>query len=155
MQWSSGRNAGFSQAALERLFLPVISDPVYGYQTINVEAQLRTPASLFHWLKRLIAVRKQYPAFGRGSLELLYPANPRILAYITQYDSEAVLVVNNLSRSAQSVELDLSRLRGAPLVELINNVQFPAIGERPYVFHLAPYGFCWFRLRSGAKPSGS
>ncbi len=146
MQWSADRNAGFSQANPEQLYLPVILDPVYSYQVINVEAQLRTETSVLHWLRRLITVRKQHSAFGRGTIEFLDASNERVLAYVRQYREETLLVVNNLSRSILSVTLDLQQFCGATPIELIGNTEFPRIGERPYCLSLGPRGFYWFRL---------
>ncbi len=148
MQWSSDRNAGFSRADPARLYSPVIMDPVYGYQSINVEAQDRTPTSLLNWIKRLIRVRKKYPAFGRGSLEFLGGGNPKVLAYIRQYEGQTLLVVLNLSRYVQWTEMDLSRFAGMQPVELIGEIPFPVIGERPYMFTLGPHTFYWFRLEA-------
>ncbi len=148
MQWSSDRNAGFSRADPARLYSPVIMDPVYGYQSINVEAQERTPTSLLNWIKRLIRVRKKYPAFGRGSLEVLGGGNPKVLTYIRQYEGQTLLVVLNLSRFVQCAEVDLGRFVGMQPVELIGETRFPAINERPYFFTLGPHSFYWFRLES-------
>ncbi|MFH1638749.1 MAG: maltose alpha-D-glucosyltransferase, partial [Chloroflexota bacterium] len=154
MQWTSDRNAGFSQADPEKLYLPVISNPVYGYQPINVEAQMRTPSSLLNMMKRLIAVRKKSPVFGRGSIEMLSPRNNCVLVYLRSYEGENVLVVQNLSDSSQPVQLDLSRFRGAVPVEMIGTTRFPAIGELPYMLTLNPYGYYWFFLEM-KKPHGS
>jgi maltose alpha-D-glucosyltransferase / alpha-amylase len=150
MQWSSDRNAGFSRADWARLYSPVIMDPVYGYQSINVEAQERTPTSLLNWIKRLIRVRKKYPAFGRGSLEFLGGGNPKVLAYIRQYEGQTLLIVLNLSRYVQWTEIDLSRFATMQPVELIGEIPFPVIGERPYMFTLGPHTFYWFRLETEA-----
>jgi len=146
MQWSSGDNAGFSQAEAEQLYLPVIHDPVYGYQAINVETQLRTETSLLRWLQRVIAVRKQHPAFGRGTIEFLGTADERVLAYVRQYGKETLLIVHNLSGSGLSVELDLQRFCNATPIDLLGNSEFPRIGEHPYRFNLGPHSFYWFRL---------
>ncbi len=146
MQWSVDRNGGFSEIDPEQLYLPVISNPVYGYQTINVEAQMRTPSSLLNSMKRLIAVRKKHRAFGRGTLEFLKPRNSCVLAYIRSYQDDNILVVQNLANSSQPVELDLKRYKGAIPVELLGEVRFPRIGELPYLLTLSPYGFLWFRL---------
>jgi maltose alpha-D-glucosyltransferase / alpha-amylase len=148
MQWSLDRNAGFSRADAARLYSPVIVDPVYGYQAINVEAQLRTPTSLLNWMRRIIHIRKRYKAFGRGSLRFLHPENPRILAYIREYEQEKLLIVNNLSRFAQPVEMDLREFAGCVPVELFGETPFPRIGEWPYMLSLGPHGFLWFRLES-------
>jgi maltose alpha-D-glucosyltransferase/alpha-amylase len=146
MQWTGDRNAGFSQADTARLYLPLIVDPVYGYQAINVEAQLRTPASLLHWMKRIIAVRKKTRVFGRGSLTFLRPVNDSVLAHVRAWEDETVLLVHNLSGAAQPVELDLRRFARHVPVEMLGETRFPAIGDRPYFLALAPYGYYWFRL---------
>ncbi|MGI8690606.1 MAG: maltose alpha-D-glucosyltransferase [Thermomicrobiales bacterium] len=146
MQWSSDRNGGFSRADPARLYSPAIMDPVYGFQSINVEAQERTPTSLLNWIKRLIRVRKKYPAFGRGSLEFLGGGNPKVLTYIRQYEGQTLLIVLNLSRFVQCAEVDLSRFIGTQPVELIGETHFPAITDRPYFFTLGPHAFYWFRL---------
>jgi len=148
MQWSSDRNAGFSRADPARLYSPAIMDPVYGFQSINVEAQERTPTSLLNWIKRLIRVRKKYPAFGRGSLEFLGGGNPKVLTYIRQYEGQTLLIVLNLSRFVQCAEVDLSRFIGTQPVELIGETHFPAITDRPYFFTLGPHAFYWFRLEA-------
>ncbi len=146
MQWSSDRNAGFSRADPARLYSPVVMDPVYGYQSINVEAQERTPTSLLHWVKRLIRVRKKYPAFGRGSLHFIGGGNPKVLAYTRQYEGQTLLIVLNLSRFVQCSEIDLSSFAGMQPVELIGETHFPAITEQAYFFTLGPHAFYWFRL---------
>ena len=146
MQWSSDRNAGFSRADPERLYNQPILNPVCSYQAINVEAQERVPNSLLLWMKRLIDLRRRHPTFGRGRLEMLTPANPRVLAYLRESDKETILVVNNLSRFAQPVELDLGRFRGWTPVEMFGHNKFPPVGEGPYVMALAPHGFLWFQL---------
>jgi maltose alpha-D-glucosyltransferase / alpha-amylase len=146
MQWSSDRNAGFSRANPQRLILPVIIDPEYHFEAVNVEAQQNNGSSLLWWTKRLIALRKRFSAFGRGSIEFLSPENPRVLAFIRRYESESILVVANLSRSVQFVELDLSRLRGSVPVELFGGTEFPAIGELPYLLTLGGHAFYWFSL---------
>ena len=146
MQWSIDRNAGFSRADAARLYSPVIVDPVYGYQGVNVEAQLRTPTSLLQWMRRIIHIRKRYKAFGRGTIEFLDPTNQRILAYLREYEGEHLLIVNNLSRFAQPVELDLSEFDGWTPVELFGETPFPRIGELPYMLSFGPHGFMWFRL---------
>ena len=150
MQWSGDKNAGFSQADPARLFSPVIVDPVYRYEALNVESQTRVPTSLLSWMRRLIAVRKRYPVFGRGSIEFLLPTNTKVLAYIRKDAAQTVLCVVNLSRFAQPVELDLSRYKGAVPVELIGETAFPPIGDLPYFLTLGPHGFYWFRLDGSA-----
>jgi maltose alpha-D-glucosyltransferase/alpha-amylase len=151
MQWSVDRNAGFSQVDPERLYLPVISNPIYGYQAINVESQQRTPSSLLNTMKKLIGIRKQHKVFGRGAIEFLKPRNSRVLAYIRSYNDETILVVNNLADSSQPVELDMKRFEGAIPVEMLGETRFPRIGELPYMLTLSPYGFYWFRLEYRQK----
>jgi maltose alpha-D-glucosyltransferase/alpha-amylase len=146
MQWSSDRNAGFSRADPQQLYLPVITDPIYGYQAVNVEAMERTPSSLLHWMRTVIAVRRSHRAFGRGKLTLLYPANHHVLAYLRHDAHDVLLCVFNLSSSAQAVELDLHDHAGRFPVELIGGAAFPRIGELPYLLTLPAYGFYWFRL---------
>jgi maltose alpha-D-glucosyltransferase/alpha-amylase len=147
MQWSGDRNGGFSRADPARLYAPPIMDPVYGYQSINVEAQERTPFSLLNWMKRLVALRKQHRVFGRGSLEFVYPANRKVLAYLRRDAHETILVVANLSRSLQPVELDLSAYAGLIPVEMTGVTEFPRITDRPYFLTLNPYGAYWFSLQ--------
>jgi maltose alpha-D-glucosyltransferase/alpha-amylase len=147
MQWSGGWNGGFSAAAPERLYTPLIQDPVYGYPAVNVFSQRRTQHSLLNWMERIIAVRKTNGVFGSGSIEFLYPANHRILAYVRQLNKETILVVNNLSNAAQAVELELSRYKGNILIEMFGRNIFPRVGELPYLLSLGPYQFYWFRLR--------
>jgi maltose alpha-D-glucosyltransferase/alpha-amylase len=147
MQWSGGWNAGFSNADPETLYSPLILNPVYGYQSINVQSQKRSEHSLLSWMKRIIRVRRSISAFGRGSIEFLYPANHRVLAYVRQWGGETVLVVNNLSSAAQAVELDLRRYKGNILIELFGKNVFPRVGELPYLLTMGPYQFYWFRLR--------
>jgi len=146
MQWSADRNAGFSRANPARLYSPVIMDPVYGYEAINVEAQQGDPSSLLHWSRHMIALRKLFKVFGRGSIEFLSPANRKILAYIRSHDGEQVLCVANLSRFAQPFELDLSSQAGKTPVEMLGYVEFPRIGRGAYPLTLGPYGYLWFEL---------
>jgi maltose alpha-D-glucosyltransferase / alpha-amylase len=146
MQWNSDRNAGFSEANPQRLYLPVVIDPEYHSQAINVEAQTHNANSLLWWMKRLIALRQRYKAFGRGTLEILLPENRKVFAFIRQFEEERILCVFNLSRHVQCAELDLSSLRGAVPVELSGNQEFPPIGELPYFITLGPHGFYWFSL---------
>ena len=146
MQWSDDKNAGFSEADNAALYSPVIVDAPYGYHSINVEAQERTTTSLLRWMRRLIGVRKAQKAFGRGTQEFLHPANKRVLVFLRRYENEVVLCVNNLSRYAQPVELDLREFAGLVPVELWSCEPFPPIENRPYFFTLAPHGFLWFRL---------
>ena len=147
MQWDGGWDAGFSKADPENLYSPLIMDPVYGYPAVNVYAQSRSGHSLLAWMKRIIATRKSTQVFGRGSIEFLHPANHRVLAYVRQFKNETVLVVNNLSSSAQAVELDLRRYKGNILVEMFGRNIFPRIGDLPYLLTMGPYQFFWFRLR--------
>jgi maltose alpha-D-glucosyltransferase/alpha-amylase len=147
MQWTGGWNGGFSTADPERLYQPLISNPVYGYQAVNVESQRRQENSLLNWMKRVLQVRRSTHVFGRGSIEFLAPANHRVLAYVRCLDGEKVLVVNNLSGTAQAVELDLHALDGAIPIEMFGRSLFPRIRERPYVMTLGPYDFFWFKLR--------
>jgi maltose alpha-D-glucosyltransferase/alpha-amylase len=149
MQWSGDRNAGFSRANPQRLYLPVIVDPEYHYETVNVETQQANPRSLLWWMKRLIALRKRYQAFGRGSIEFLHPSNHRVLAFIRVYEQERLLVVANLSRFVQYVELDLSAYKGQVAVELFGRTPFPPIGDLPYLLTLGPHSFYWFALELG------
>jgi maltose alpha-D-glucosyltransferase/alpha-amylase len=155
MQWSIDRNAGFSRADAARLYSPVIVDPVYGYQSVNVEAQLRTPTSFLQWMRRIIHIRKRFKAFGRGTIEFLDPSNQRILAYLRRYEDETLLIVNNLSRFSQPVELDLRELEGWTPIELFGETPFPKIGSLPYMLTFGPHGFMWFRLVPPASDSGS
>jgi maltose alpha-D-glucosyltransferase/alpha-amylase len=151
MQWSLDRNAGFSRANPQQLFLPVIQDPIYGFQAVNVESQQHDPSSLLNWTRRIIAVRKQHKAFGRGTMRLLYPLNRRVLAYVREYEGDRILCVANLSRSAQAVELDLSPWRGAVPIELTGRSAFPPVGDLPYLVTLPAYGFYWFLLADEAE----
>ncbi len=149
MQWRPERNAGFSRADPQRLYLQPIMDAIYGYEAVNVEAQLREPASLLNWTRRMLAVRKGFRAFGRGRLTFLRPGNRKILAYLREYGDEIILCVANLARSAQPVELDLVRYKGRVPVELMGRTAFPPIGDLPYLLTLAGHGFLWFRLAAG------
>jgi maltose alpha-D-glucosyltransferase/alpha-amylase len=152
MQWSIDRNAGFSRADPQRLYLPVIMDPIYGYQAVNVEAQSRDPGSLLNWTRRILAVRRQHQCFGRGSLEFVRPQNRKIIAYVRTFGAEIVLCVANLSQTAQAVELDLSKYKGRVPVELMGRNAFPPIGELPYFLTLAAHGFFWMLLSDSAPP---
>jgi len=159
MQWSGDRNAGFSASNPQRLILPVITDPEYHYEAVNVEVQQNNPHSLLWWMKRLIALRKEFKAFGRGTLEFLYPRNRKVLAFVRKFGEETILVVANLSRFVQFAELDLSAYRGMVPVELFGRTRFPVAGEGPYFLSLAPHGFMWFSMVAvraldvGAEPS--
>ena len=147
MQWNGGWNAGFSSADPERLYSPLISNPVYGFQSINVDSQRRSAHSLLSWTKNVIATRNAFRVFSRGSIELLQPSNHRVLAYVRRLGEEKVLVVNNLSSSAQAVELDLPAYKGQIPIEMFGRNLFPRIGDLPYLLTLGPYQFFWFRLR--------
>ena len=151
MQWSADRNAGFSRADPQRLYLPVIMDAVYGYQSVNVEAQAREPSSLLNWMRRIINARKHHRSFGRGTLTILYPRNRKILAYLREFDDEAILCVANLSASAQACELDLGQFKDAVPVELLGRSAFPPIGTLPYLLTFPAYGFYWFLLTKEAE----
>jgi maltose alpha-D-glucosyltransferase/alpha-amylase len=153
MQWDSERNAGFSRANPQRLYLPVIIDPAYHYEAVNVEVQQNNPHSLLWWMKRLIALRRRSRAFGRGTLEFLYPDNHKVLAFLRRYEEECILVVANLSRFAQAAELDLSAFPGSVPVEMLGRTPFPPVGEHPYRITLGPHAFYWFSIEP--PPAGS
>jgi maltose alpha-D-glucosyltransferase / alpha-amylase len=159
MQWSPDRDAGFSRADFAQLYLPPLMDPVYGYQACNVEAELRDPSSLLHWMRRMLEVRRQHPVFGTGTMEVISTENPSVMAYVRvaapaaagapvvdEPAGDLVLCVCNLSRFAQPAELPLQRYQGKVPIELLGRVPFPRIGELPYFVTLAPYGFYWFQL---------
>ena len=150
MQWSGDRNAGFSTSNRQRLYLPVITDPEYHYETVNVETQHQNPHSLLSWMKRVIALRKRHRAFGRGTLELLRPENRKVLAFVRRYESEQILVVANLSRFLQTVDLDLSEWKGMVPMELFGSTDLPVIGETPYFLSLGPHSFFWFSMQPRA-----
>ena len=151
MQWTPDRNGGFSRADPARLYAPTIMDPVYGYESVNVEAQSRSLSSLLSATKRLIAVRKSTLAFGRGTMAFIRPENRSVLCYVRQYQGQVILCVANLSRSAQATELDLSAWKDRVPLEMLGRTRFPAIGELPYMITLAPYGFYWFELQEPDK----
>jgi maltose alpha-D-glucosyltransferase/alpha-amylase len=151
MQWSPDRNAGFSRADPQRLYLPPIMDPVYGFDAVNVEAQARDASSLLNWMKRMLAVRRASQAFGRGTLRFLKPGNRKILAYLREHGEDAILCVANMSRTAQPVELDLARFRARVPVEMMGRTPFPPVGELPYLLTLPGYGFYWFHLTVHAE----
>jgi maltose alpha-D-glucosyltransferase/alpha-amylase len=151
MQWTGDRNGGFSKADFAQLYLPPLMDPVYGYQAVNVEAQLRHSTSLLRWTRRFIALRKEHPVFGLGTYDPIEPSNPRIFAHLRTYEDDVILCVHNLARSAQAVELDLSAYEGRYPVELLGSSRFPRIGELPYLLTLAPRGFFWFQLTKPAE----
>ncbi len=147
MQWNPDRNAGFSAADPQRLYLPLILDPVYGYQALNVDAQMRSSSSLLNWTRKMLDVRRKHPVFGMGSFEELGTSNPSVLAFVREFGDDRVLCVNNLSRFPQPVELDLSKYQGCMPVELTGLVHFPLVGELPYLLTLAGHGFIWFALQ--------
>jgi maltose alpha-D-glucosyltransferase/alpha-amylase len=152
MQWTSDRNGGFSRADPQRLYLPPIQDPIYGFEAVNVEAQAREASSLLNWTRRLLTVRSSTPVFGRGRFTMLHPGNRKILAYLRELDDDVVLCVANVSRIAQPVELDLSAYRGRVPVEMMGRNAFPPIGNLPYLLTLPAHGFFWFRLATDAEP---
>jgi maltose alpha-D-glucosyltransferase/alpha-amylase len=147
MQWTADRNAGFSRCNPAKLYSPVIMDPVWGYEAINVEAQQNDPSSLLNWMRNMIALRKLFQVFGRGTLRLLESSNRKVLAYLRQDHEATVLCVANLSRFAQPVQLDLSELDGMTPVEMLGYVEFPLITRQPYSLTLGPYGFLWLELQ--------
>lgn len=146
MQWSADRNAGFSRANPQQLYMPVNIDPEYRFEAVNVEAQQVNPSSLHYWIKRVIGIRKRFKAFGRGTFEILHTDNRRVLAFIRRYKDEVVLVTANLSRYSQYVQLDLSQFIGSVPIELFGHISFPAIGGSPYLLTLGPQSFYWFSL---------
>jgi maltose alpha-D-glucosyltransferase / alpha-amylase len=152
MQWTPDRNAGFSGADPGRLYLPVIMDAVYGYQSTNVEAQMASSSSLLHWTKRLLAARKQHPAFGLGEYRELGSTNPSVLAFVREWTGEdaehshTALCVMNLSRFPQATVLDLREYEGRQPIEMLGSVEFPQIGELPYLLTLSGYAFYWLNL---------
>ncbi|HJW10558.1 MAG TPA: alpha-glucosidase C-terminal domain-containing protein, partial [Albitalea sp.] len=152
MQWTNGRNGGFSRADPQRLYLPPIQDAIYGYEAVNVEAQSRDASSLLNWMRRMLAVRSSTHAFGRGRITMLHPGNRKILAYLREYGDDTVLCVANLSRSAQPFEIDLARFKGRVPVEMGGQIAFPPIGDLPYALTLSAHGFYWFRLASDVAP---
>jgi len=147
MQWTGGWNGGFSTVEPEKLSLPLILHPVYGYPAVNVLAQKRSEHSLLSWMQHIVKVRRSTPVFGSGTIEFLYPANHRVLAYVRQLGKETILVVNNLSGAAQAVELDLRQYKGNILIEMFGGNIFPRVGDLPYLLTMGPYQFYWFRLR--------
>lgn len=154
MQWSSDRNGGFSRADPQRLYLPPIQDPIYGYEAVNVEAQGREKSSMLAWTRRLLAVRSSSQAFGRGRFTMLHPGNRKVLAYVREHGGEVILCVANLSRMAQPVELALAAWKTRVPVEMTGRTSFPPVGELPYLLTLPGYGFFWFRLSTDAPPPG-
>ncbi|MFN2489574.1 MAG: maltose alpha-D-glucosyltransferase [Actinomycetota bacterium] len=152
MQWTGDRNAGFSRADFAQLYLPVLLDPVYGFQAVNVEAELRNQNSFLHWFRRILQVRKEHPVFGEGSFEALHPDNPAVFAYIRKHNDDVVLCVNNLSGRAQAAELDLSRYASMYPIELLGRERFPRIGELPYLLTFGGHAFYWFQLVNEETP---
>jgi maltose alpha-D-glucosyltransferase / alpha-amylase len=151
MQWSIDRNAGFSGCDPHRLYLPILMDPLYGYQALNVEAETRQQTSLLQWTRQMIATRKRHPTFGMGTFDELGSSNPSVLAFVRTFGDDVVLCVNNLSRFAQPVELHLGRFEGCTPIELLGGVRFPRVGELPYLLTLAGHGFYWFSV---TRPEG-
>ena len=150
MQWSPDRNAGFSRADPQRLYLPPIMDPIYGYEAVNVEAQTRDRSSLLNWMKRMLVTRTGSQAFGRGTMRFIRPGNRKILVYLREYGEDTILCVTNLARSAQPVEIDLAAYKGRVPIELLGRTTFPPIGDLPYLLTLPGYGFYWFKLSTDA-----
>jgi maltose alpha-D-glucosyltransferase / alpha-amylase len=146
MQWNGGWNSSFSEADQQTLYFPLIMDPPYGYQGVNVVAQERTQTSLLRWMRRIVKVRTQHRAFGRGTFEMLLPENRAVLAYLRSYEGETILCVNNLSRFVQPARINLQRFIGMVPVEMIGTIRFPPITENPYLFALGPHNFYWFKL---------
>ncbi|HXS27578.1 MAG TPA: maltose alpha-D-glucosyltransferase [Steroidobacteraceae bacterium] len=151
MQWSPDRNAGFSRADPQQLYLPPIMDPIYGFQAVNVEAQTRDRSSLLNWMKRMLTVRKGTQAFGRGAMRFIRPGNRKVLAYVREYGDDTILCVVNLARSAQPVELNLAEFKGRVPIEMLGRTAFPPIGELPYLLTMPGHAFYWFRLSREAE----
>ncbi len=154
MQWSPDRNAGFSTANRQRLYLPPIVDPEYHHEAVNVDAQLANPHSLLWWMRRLIALRRRHPAFGQGTIAILNPENRKVLAFVRRHEHETLLIVANLSRYVQWTSLDLSLFIGMKPVELFGSVEFPPIEGPSYPITLGPHAFYWFQLRPGSSTGG-
>ena len=154
MQWSNDRNAGFSKANPQQLYLPPIVDPEYHYETVNVESQLNNPHSLLRWTKQLIALRKRFKAFSYGTTQFMTTENRKVLVFFRQYQEELIMIVTNLSRFPQYVELDLKQYTGYSLIEMFSGERFPAVGELPYFITLGAYGYYWFSLEKTLKPLG-
>ncbi|MGH3267278.1 MAG: alpha-glucosidase C-terminal domain-containing protein, partial [Trebonia sp.] len=150
---SIDRNGGFSRADFAQLYSPPLMDPVYSYQAVNVEAQERNESSMLHWLRRFMAVRRRHPVFGEGDFEVLEASNPSVFAFMRVLGEKRVLCVNNLSRFAQPVELDLRPWEGAEPIELLGGAHFPMIGELPYLLTLAGHGFYWLRIPRVPHPA--
>ena len=155
MQWSADRNGGFSRANPQALFLPPVMDPVYGFQAVNVEAEMENASSLLHWTRRMIQTRKQHPCFGMGTFTDLGGSNPSVLSYVREFGDDVVLCVNNLSRFPQPVELDLSEYAGYWPIELTGGVRFPRIGELSYLLTLPGHGFYWFQITAHGEEGES
>jgi maltose alpha-D-glucosyltransferase/alpha-amylase len=155
MQWTGDRNSGFSRADFAQLYAPPLMDPLYGYQAVNVEAQLRSSTSFLRWLRRFIELRKGHPVFGLGTYAPIFTSNPKIFAHVRTYEDDIALCVHNFARSAQAVELDLSLWEGRIPVEMFGSTAFPRIGELPYLLTLAPHGFYWFLLTAEPAPEPS
>ncbi|CAN5381044.1 maltose alpha-D-glucosyltransferase [soil metagenome] len=151
MQWSGDRNAGFSTANRQRLYFPVVVDPEYHYEALNVDVQQNNPQSLLWWMKRIIALRQRYKAFGSGTIEFLHPDNRKVLTYVRRFEGETILVVANMSRFVQAVELDLSEFNGLVPTEMFGGTEFPPIGELPYFVTLGPHSFYWFALETSRE----
>ncbi|HWQ91441.1 MAG TPA: maltose alpha-D-glucosyltransferase, partial [Clostridia bacterium] len=150
MQWSSDKNAGFSRASPQALYLPIILDPEFHYEAVNVEAQERNPHSLLWWMRRVLILRKRHKAFGRGSLRFLEPENRRVLVFVRQHEGETILVIANLSRFPQPVQIDLSEFQNQVPIELFGRTRFPIITARPYFLTLSPHAALWFALEPPA-----
>jgi maltose alpha-D-glucosyltransferase/alpha-amylase len=146
MQWSADRNAGFSKADFAQLYFPVIMDPVYGYQSVNVEAQLRYESSLLHWMRSMLMLRKKHHVFGRGSVSFIKPENRTIFSFVRSYEGESVLCIYNLSRFPQAAQLNLHEFDGKTPIEMMGHSVFPTIGPELYPLALGPYGFYWLQL---------
>jgi len=151
MQWNDNHNAGFSAAPTERLYAPPISHSAYRYEAVNVAAQRENPTSLLNWMKSMIALRKRYRVFGRAGMELLYPGNRAVLAYLRRHEDQVVLAVANLSRFHQPFALDLSEFAGRRPVELLGGSVFPTIDRSPYRLNLGPHGFMWLAMEQGSE----
>jgi maltose alpha-D-glucosyltransferase/alpha-amylase len=147
MQWNAQRNAGFSAAESPQLYSPVIADPVYSYQAVNVQAQQEDQASLLHWMRNMVGLRKLFRVFGHGSIELLEPENPRIVAHVRRFEDDVILCVANLSHVPQPVSLDLSAFAGMTPVEMLGYTAFPPVGTERYPLTLGAYGYYWFELQ--------
>lgn len=148
MQWTSDRNAGFSEANPHQLYLPLLMDHVYGYQVINVESQLHQSYSILNFMKKMIAARKKYKAFGRGTIKFLKPKNYKILVYIREYEDEKILCVVNLAKTAEFFELNLEEFHSCKLIEIFGHSEFPQLENEKYVFMMQPHSFFWFEMKN-------